>query len=75
MRYSKSRDYDTVVRIVVATDDWEFEPKGRRKHPILIHRLSRNKVPVPFSPSCSGRGLKNFKSQLIRLDSRLKELI
>ena len=75
MIYSKSRDYDTVIRSVLATNDWDFEPKGRRKHPILIHRSSRSKVTVPFSPSCSGRGLKNFKSQLIRVDSSLRNLI
>lgn len=69
MIYSKSRDYNDEIKSRIASGRWVFESNSGRKHPFLIHLASRQKVTIPFSPKDSGRGLKNFKSQLNKIDS------
>lgn len=74
MNYSKSRDFNKLIQQVLNTPAWCYVHKGHRKHANLIHQVTGTKVPVPFSPACTKRGLLNFKTQLKRLDPNLKQL-
>lgn len=71
MIYSKSRDYNDEIKARIDSGQWVFESNRGRKHPFLIHLASGHKVTIPFSPKDSGRGLKNFKSQLNKIDSNI----
>lgn len=69
MIYSSSRDYAREIQSRIKSGHWRFEPKGDRKHASLIH-CSGIRVPVPFSPKDSGRGLLNFKSSLNKIERK-----
>ncbi|OSI12970.1 hypothetical protein [Neisseria canis] len=63
MLYSSNKDYDQYIKKLVASGNWFYIPKGRRKHAALRH-INGGICAIPCSPGSRFVGLHNFRRQI-----------